>query len=841
MRLRSEAAPPPPPKARPLLNGYYDRDGLVFVWRDESGAVRSKRHRAEAVCFIHEDHMTRRLHKMLRDSWQVRSVKVEGPWFRVCWLDVGTREKACKALHKRDVPTCEGSVSAIRRHLADRDIEVARPRRCFLDIETDSRQTPLQASQGNARVLCWSVVDGETMESTSGMLDEDTDSDERRVLRELWAALGPYDQVAAWYGDGFDFPAIKHRSRELRVRAWKDTKRWLWLDHLVLFAKMNTAAAESGDEKQSMALQAIAMQVLKEGKDDFDASKTWEVWAAGGAERERLGRYCEKDTRLLLAIEEKTGFIEVLQTLCDVCGIFPDSRAINAAAQVETMLLRLARKRGYHFPTHFVEQEAEAFRGAFVMQPTESGVVRDVHVADFSTLYPSIILSWNMSPETKAQPDAKMLWWLNRPPYHQNTPRPVVARPDNVAEAAITDQRFVTDAPGVLSFAVGEMLQLRSKWKSAKESATPGTPEAKEADRRSTAYKIAANACYGVVGSKMCSLFDRDVAESVSQSARWLIEETIKAAEARGMKVIYGDTDSLFVQGCTADEMRQFVSWANAELYPPLLEGRGCKTNHIELDYEKEFDRIVFVTAKRYAGMYKHFKGKPATAESKPEIKGLEYKRGDSARIARRMQERIVNLLVGYKQDASEDPADFEPIITERKASILEGDLPLGDVIISQRLSKSLREYKRSKKKDGTWARQQPHIEMARLLQERGEDVGEGVAVAYYCVDGGNSPKDYKPAADYDDDVDRFELWDALCWPPSARLLAAAFPGHDWSRHDRTRPYKAHAVVERTNMLGQKERRKVRKGRAAPEGMLELPWGQAPSVAAEKGTGSPEV
>lgn len=823
MRSRSAAAPR-------FLNAYYERDGLVLVRRDERGAVCLRRVRSEAVCFIHDKHMTRDLHRILRDSWMTRGMKVDGDWHRVVWVDTRTREKACVSLHKKDVPTCEGAVSPMRRYLADRDILVARPRRVYLDIETDSRVPPAFAAQGKARVLSWALVDEDVNVVGTGLLQEDTDSDERRVLHELWAALDPYDQVISWSGDRFDFPVIKLRSKLLQVRALVECKRWLWLDHLVLFQKMNMAAAASGDEKQSMALQSIAMTVLGEGKDDFDASKTWEVWEQGGSERERLLQYNIKDTTLMPRIEEETGFVELLQTLCDLCGIFPNSGGINSAAQVETMLLRMARKRGYHFPTHYATEQYEKFRGAFVMDPTAEGIVRDVHVADFSTLYPSIILSWNMSPETKAPADAEMRRWEVRPTYLKNQPKPEPTRPDNVAEAPATQQRFFTDTAGVLSAAVQDMMNLRARWKKAMAEATPGTPEALEAERRSSAYKIATNACYGVVGSSLSSLFDRDVAESIATSAAWLIQETIKAAEARGMRVIYGDTDSLFVQGCTADEMREFVSWANVNLYPPLLRERGCKTNHIELDYEKEFERIIFVSAKRYCGRYKHYKGELATAESKPDIVGLEYKRGDSNRLARRLQEEVVNMLVGFKQDAVEDPEQFEPVIERAKSHLLEDELPVSEVGITQRLKKPIKQYNRTKKKDGTWARQQPHIEMARVLEERGHAVGEGVAISFYCVDGGGSPKSFKPAEDYNHDVDRHELWDASCWPPTFRLLSAAFPGYNWDRHNRTRPYKQHAIIEVTNMLGQKVEKKVRKGKKAPEGVLELPWGDIPAI-----------
>ena len=757
-----------------FLNAYYDDRHLVFVQRG-GGEVRLRRVRAPITCFVHERDMSRGLYRAMRDSFRVKKIARDGLWWRIDWIDRDSRQSMCEALHKRGVKTYEGSVSPLRRLAADKDIEVDKPRRVYLDIETDSR-VPFSKKE-DARVLCWALV-REDGGKVCRVLKADTDEAERELLAELWRLLGYFDQVLAWNGDRFDFPLIKERTKRRGLEV--NHKRWLWLDHLELFRRMNMMAAESGDEKQSMALQNIAMAVLGEGKDDFDASKTWEAWSAGDEQRRRMARYCVKDTDLMRRIEEKTGYVELLQTLCEATGTFPDSRGINPGAQVENFLLRLALERDFHFETRFVDPTRKKFKGAFVMEPTERGIVKDVHVADFKSLYPSIILSWNMSPETRGVGDERCI-------------------------AALTEVEFATDREGILAVAVAEMVKLRQKWKDEKKKHPPGSPAWKEADRRSTAYKIAANSFYGVVSSPLSRFFDRDVGQSVTQCGAWLLQQTIKVAEERGMRVVYGDTDSLFVAGCTEHEFRVFVKWCNTELYPKLLAAKSCKRNDIVLDYEKAFERIVFVTAKRYAGKYSHYGGTKATADSKPEVKGLEFKRGDSARLTRTFQAEVVELLMGGCEDADE----FEKIVVEHKRRVLEGDLALDDVVIAKRLSKPIRQYIRKRKKDGEYARQSPHVEVARVLEARGHDVGEGARIAYVCVDG-RTPKTYIPAEDFNGTVDRYDLWEALVWRASRRVLAAAFPAHPWDVWDKVRP------------------RQPRRAKPVPREQMALPWGQAP-------------
>lgn len=149
------------------------------------------------------------------------------------------------------------------------------------------------------------------------MLYVDSDDDERRLLEDMFHVFENYDQIISWNGDRFDFFVIKERLKKQKL--WFNTRRWLWLDHLELFRRMNVMGAESGEEKVSFALEAIAQAVLGRGKSSYDSSKTWEGW---NRDPNELADYCAVDTQLMRDIEQKTGYIELFLTLCEVCAVF---------------------------------------------------------------------------------------------------------------------------------------------------------------------------------------------------------------------------------------------------------------------------------------------------------------------------------------------------------------------------------------------------------------------------------------------------------------------------------------------------------------------------------------
>lgn len=786
-----------------FLNAYAHGPELVTFRRGDRGQLVRQVRRAEYSCFLRKAEVSDELMRELRSSRAVAGVRDDGEHWRVLWADYELRKRACRGdgfFARRAVTALEWDVSPVRRWLTDEPVDIAKPRRVYFDIEADSRVA--FQDKARARILCWAIVDDAGNRFTS-LLEDESDDAEARVIDELYRVLEGYDQVLAWSGDRFDFPLLKAREERLGLRY--ERRRLLWLDQLELFRKMNASASESGDEKQSMALGNVAQALLGRGKIDSGAL-SWEMWSTG--QHERLLTYCADDADLQRAIEAKTGYVELLQTLCESCTVFGDSSGFLPSVQVEGFLMRVGSARGHRFPARpWVSEdeleESKKFKGAYVMEPTHIGVLEDVHVCDFARLYPSIIQSWNMSPETWRES-------LRKPREPGDTS--AIEPPAGHAVAPLTHEVFDQSREGILPEALRTILELRAGWGKKKNACPPGTPEWSDANRRDAAYKIVANSFYGVIGLAVSRFFVREVAESVATTSEWLIKATARSAEAWGMSVVYADTDSCFVKGVTGEEFRRFTEWCNESLYPVALKKIGCERNQVSLEYEKAFRRLLMMGKKRYAGTFSMFKGTAARADSKPEIKGLEYKRGDTARLARLMQERVVYMVIGAGREPSDRVEDYEEVLLEFQQLILEGEPETKDVVLAKKLAKPLRQYVQKRKQDGTLQARPTHVEVAELLKARGFDVGKGVRIEYVVIDGGQRPMKALPLMDVVDEQgrlkewDRHYVWEDLVFPPTQRVLEAAFPAVPWGvKWGRTRP-----------------RRPRTRGRLVPEEQLGL-------------------
>lgn len=519
-----------------LISGWSD-DKYVYLAERVEGRVRVRRFPAKWSAFFTGLDDADRL--ALQRSREVVGLSIQGEHTRVEFRDRWTRRDIVERLtagarqHQIPLEILEADVNPLRRFLSDygqvqisSDLRVA-----WFDLETDSRCSFVQATEkGLARILCWSVttlVDGDARLVATGLLEADHDAAERALIEALLEAVKDFDVLLAWSGSGFDFPVLEKRAQHVKARVngkMPEWHRWSFLDALEVFKKYHAHVHESGTEKTSYKLDSIAQAVLGEGKHKFEAARTWEAWVAGGPARRQLLEYNVQDSLLMPKIEAKTGYVALHLAVCVVTRCFPDDRSLMASQQGDGFLLRLGYDHGHFWPTKRHTDEIERYAGAFVMEPTKTGIIGNVHVADFASLYPSIIRSWNISPETVASAtDPEPPGGVCRLPYE-------------------TQVRFIRGVRGMFPLALDELVSRRAVYSKRQDEAEPGSPEWERYKRLSGAYKIVANSFYGIMGSPFARFYNAQAAEAVTQTGAWLIKHVGAVSGKYGLDAFYGDS-----------------------------------------------------------------------------------------------------------------------------------------------------------------------------------------------------------------------------------------------------------------------------------------------------------
>lgn len=698
-------------------------------------------------------------------SWRLVLVSPDGsidyaPAEYVYWTD--NERVSCRTWKDRDArvkserrKTYEADVSTVKRFLADNPaIEIAKPRRVWIDLETDSEISFQRKNEMRILVACCVGDDGRTF---TGVLDSFDDASEAKLLTQLFEFLKGYDQVIAWNGgsswgdEGFDFPVLRARIEHHWPGASRKMNRWLFLDHLKAYRKLHLMFAETGEERASYSLDNVAKFVLGEGKHEYNAKNTTADWRAGGERRDKLVSYCQQDTALLPRIEAATGILDLAYEVARLCGTLHDSSGLHATNYVDAYLLRLACQRGIRLPTKPYDpgKRSKQFSGAFVFEPNANGIERNIFSADVGSLYPTVYQMLNASPETKGKPGAVS------------------------PQTGIT---FAQEPQGIVPAMLAELGKLKKQWKNEYKKHAEGTQAYIDAFRTHNAVKSVVNSVYGVGGSKYFRTFDKEISESITLTGQFIIKTIAKEIEARGWTVLQGDTDSTYIKGATEPEIREFLTHINSVVLPGIAKAHRCERPAPVLEFDAAYDRIVVVGKKKYAAKYRD--------SDEIVFRGLEFRRGDASPLARQLQERVARKLM---TDATPDPEDFPLIIIDARNNVLNNSLGSEEIVMSESIRQDLDDY----------VAVSPAITAARMLQSRGEDVSVGTKVHFVIVDGSVSPMRVVPLCDFSGEYDRYYYWENLIWPPTKRLLMAAFPGYDWSVYDNVRPAKEKICAER--------------------------------------------
>ncbi|MAE65639.1 MAG: DNA polymerase II [Phycisphaeraceae bacterium] len=429
-------------------------------------------------------------------------------------------------------------------------------------------------------------------------------------------------------------------------------------------------------------LGTVARDILGRDKtleSDEDTSMPEVIMRAYREDRPAFCAYCLEDSRLVRDILEATGLVAMTLRRSMLTGLALENAWGSIAAFDFLYLDRLHRQR-IVAPTLGVDRkDAGGAPGGLVM-PARAGLHPHVFVFDFMSLYPSIISTFNIDPLAHVRAESL---------------------PSSDVITAPNGATFAREQ-GILPAMLEEFFAQRSTAKGAGDELASFT------------YKIVMNSFYGVLASGSCRFASPRLAGAITGFGHELLRWAAAALDDLGAAVLYGDTDSLFVDARLPDDIalddalehgRRLCDRMNRMIADHLREKYGV-SSRLELEFEKYYRRLFLpvsradetrARAKGYAGL------RMAPGVEEVEIIGMEAARHDWTNLAHDLQRRLLDLLF---HDAP--PGDIEQCVARCVEDVRAGRRD-ADLVYRKRLRKKVDDYTRTSP---------PHVKAARLLSK---------------------------------------------------------------------------------------------------------------------------
>jgi len=508
------------------------------------------------------------------------------------------------------------------------------------------------------------------------------------LLREFVDFVKSYDPdvIIGYNSNRFDWPYLIERSKKLGVRLAvsraNSSPAPSVYGHYSIVGRANVDLydfAEDMYEIKVKTLENVADYLGVMPKDKrvlIDGIEIYKYWDDPNL-RKTLFEYALQDVMSTYGIGEKV--LPFAMQLASLVGLTLDQvGAASVGFRVEWYLMREAYLQGELVPNR-IERPYAPYKGAIVLEP-KKGVHENIAVLDFSSMYPNIMISKNISPDTYVPPEE-------------------VDDPSKYNIAPEVGHAFRKEPPGFYKRVLSKLLNFRRQIKEEMKRYDPQSVEYRILDERQRAVKVIANACYGYAGWVGARWYKREVAEATTAWGRETIKETIKLAKALGLKVIYGDTDSVFVE-YDKEKVGKFIEAVKERF-------------NLEIKPDKVYVRVFFTEAKkRYCGLL---------PDGRIDVVGLEAVRGDWAEIAKEVQERVLEIIL--KEGSPWKAVEYVRSIVD---ALRAGKVPISKLIIWKSITKGFEEYEV----------RAAHVAAAKRLVKAGYKLEIGEKIGYLIIKG---------------------------------------------------------------------------------------------------------
>jgi len=520
---------------------------------------------------------------------------------------------------------------------------------------------------------------------------------------DYWSMASAYpDVVTGWNVKFFDIPYLVNRvNRVLGLESVKKFSPWGMVDHRKVTKRgqeattYNLAGIQTLDyldlfqkfgysygAQESYKLDHIAKVVLGEKKLSYEESGSLR-----NLYKDDFQRYIDynmKDVQLVDRLEDKMGLITLAMTVAYKGGVnYTDT--FGTTAIWESIIYRKLNWQRVAPVIGGDEMLKERFEGGYV-KPPQVGMHDWVVSFDLNSLYPNIIVQWNMSPETLRRDPSQN--HVNGVKHYLDTDE---ALSNDKYTVAANGSTYSKSFDGVLPNIVIDYYDERKSIKNQMLAAEKSYQKQKTVDlekeinrlhNQQMAIKILMNSLYGAIGNQYFKYFDLRIAEGITLTGQLAIQWAEKAVNAELNKilktdkdyVIAIDTDSLYINfGPLVKQLNpkdpvKFLDKicvdhfepAIAKAYEKLFNNMSCHKPRMEMGREVIADRGIWTAKKRYILNVHNSEG-VQYAEPKLKIMGIEAIKSSTPEVCRDKFKQIFDVIMsGTEHDTQAFIKEFK-------------------------------------------------------------------------------------------------------------------------------------------------------------------------------------
>ena len=395
------------------------------------------------------------------------------------------------------------------------------------------------------------------------------------------------------------------------------------LDYLALYKCYNFT------ELPNYRLDTVASIELGRGKIEYEGN----LDQLFRDDIEKFIEYNLVDVELVVDLDKKLQFIDLARAICHTGHVFYED-FLFSSKWLEGAILTFLRRSGRvapnkprRKPRNEDGSDGEGkFTGAYVKEP-KPGLYKWVYDLDLTSLYPSIIMSINISPETKIgklkgySAEQHMKGNLETysivddsgnefPPLPKEKFLKFIEK--NKYSVAANGVLYRTDKVGVIPEILSVWFDKRVEYKNLmKKYGKEGNDEQyKFYGKRQLVQKIMLNSLYGVLGLPSFRFYDVDNAEATTITGQTVIKTTELIANQYYSKVIgkeddynvYTDTDSVFYQAAPLVKSRnpELNEESDEEMIPAILSAAKEVETHINKVYDTMAKRLFNIDSHKF-------------------------------------------------------------------------------------------------------------------------------------------------------------------------------------------------------------------------------------------------